>query len=55
MLADLADELDTRLSEERLDFRLEVISVDRVDFGGDLQLHAGSRRYADRPVRRLFR
>src|SRR6202040_3827388 len=52
MLADLADELDMRLSEERLDFRFEVISVDPVDLGGDLQPHAGSRPYADRPGRR---
>ena len=41
ILADLADELDMRLGEKRLDFRFEVVSVDMVDLGGDLYPHAG--------------
>ena len=43
-LADLAEELDVRLGEQRLDLPLEVVAVRRVDLGGDLQRHAGRAR-----------
>ena len=40
-IADLADELDQRVVEQRLDLVLEIGGVGVVDLGRDLQLHAG--------------
>jgi hypothetical protein len=43
-IAYLADELDMRLREERLDLLFEVLLIDAIDFSRDLQFHAGQRR-----------
>ena len=39
-VADLADELDSRLIEERLDLLVEIVGVDPVHLGGDLERDA---------------
>src|SRR5262249_20269818 len=53
-LSDLTDELAMRLREERFDLLLEIL-IGAVDFGCNLQLHAGERRDPDRAVRGPFR
>ena len=55
VLADLADELDVALPEQRLDRGLEIFLIDAVHLGGDLERNAGPRRDANRGVRRLLR
>jgi hypothetical protein len=55
MFIDLADELDQRMVEERLDLFLEVLLVDLVDLRSNLERHAGANRDLDRPVRALLR
>ena len=43
VVADLADELDQRIVEQRLDHLVEIGPVGGVDLGGDLQRHARAR------------
>ena len=40
VVADLADEFDQRIVEQRLDLLVEIGAVGGVDLGGDLQRHA---------------
>ena len=54
-IADLADELDQRVVEQRLDLILEISGVGVVDLGSDLQLHAGAPGDLDRAVGTLLR
>ena len=55
MVADLADELDQRIGvDHRLDDRLPIGLVRRVDLGRHLQWLVQRRRDLDRPVRPLF-
>src|SRR5262249_34899197 len=51
LLPDLADELDMRQGEERLDVLGEVSLIHPVDLGRDLDRHAGPCGDADRCVR----
>ena len=44
----LADELDMRLRQERLNPLSEVLLIDTVNLGRDLQLHASQRSNPDR-------
>ena len=53
-LVDLADELDAGLSQQRLDLGLEVLLVDAIDLGRDLQRNADGARDADGPVDALL-
>ena len=55
VVADLADELDQRIVEQRLDDRRGSSRVDRVDLGRDLQRHACALRDLDRPIGPLLR
>ena len=53
-LADLTDELDQWIVEQRHHHALEVLPVDGVHLGRDLQRHAGPPRDLDRHVRLLL-
>ncbi len=53
--ADLADELDVRKLEQRPDLILEVVPVDLVDLGRDLERQAAALRDAHRAVDALLR
>ena len=54
-VADLADELDQRIVQQRLDLLAEIVRVGGVDLGGDLQRHAEALGDGDRPVGPLLR
>ena len=54
-VADLADELDQRVGEQRLDHPLEVGPVGRVDLGRDLEPEPRAPGDRDRPVGPLLR
>ena len=54
-VADLADELDQRIVQQRLDLFVEIGGVGRVDLGGDLQRHAQPLGDGDGPVGALLR
>ena len=53
--ADLADELDERRLEQRLDLPLEVLAIGVVDLGGDAQRHARCGARSRSPGRRASR
>src|ERR1700730_11181289 len=54
-LVDLPDELYARDINERQYIVAEVVFIDLVDLGGDLQRDAGGARYSDCAIRALFR
>ena len=53
-IADLADEFDQRMVEQRLDLLLEIILVGMIDLRGHLQFHPRLDRNLDRPVGAFF-
>ncbi len=55
MLIDLSDELYVRTIDERQDIIAEVVFIDLVDLGCNLQRDASGSRYSYRAVRTLFR
>ena len=54
-LVDLADVLDAWLLQQRLDLGAEVVLVDAIDLGGDLQRQADGAGDRDRAVDALLR
>ena len=54
-LVDLTDELDAGTFDEREDLGAEIVLIDPVHLGGDLERDAGGARYPDGAVRALFR
>src|SRR6202041_2990957 len=54
-LVDLPDEFDTRAVDKREYFTAEVLFIDLIDLGCDLQWDAGSARNPDRAIGTLFR
>ena len=55
LVADLADELDMRLRQQRADLLVEVVAVGAVHLGRDLQRQAGSGRRSRSPGPRASR
>ena len=55
LIADLADELDERMVEQRLDLGMEELLVDRVHLGGEAQRHAHRLRDLDGTIDALLR
>ena len=53
-LVDLADELDPRIAQQRCDRFAEIVFIDLVDFGCDLQGNAERPCYPNGTVRPLF-
>ena len=51
---DFPDEFDIRFCEKRLDHLLEIIVIDRVDFGRDLQRQSASLGDVDRAINPLL-
>ena len=51
----IPDEFDARAVDKREYFTAEVLFIDLIDLGCDLQWHAGSPRNPDRAIRTLFR
>src|SRR5882757_11529085 len=54
-IADLADVLDARKSQQRTNLPLEIVAVDTVHLGRDLERQVATHGDADRPVDRLLR
>src|SRR5262249_25877911 len=54
-VTDLADILDVRTREQLADFGFEIVAIDCVDFGGDLQRHPSALGYPDRLINSLLR
>src|SRR5262249_862584 len=54
-VADLADILDVRGREQLADFGFEIVAIDGVDLGCDLQRHPTALGYPDRLINGLFR
>ena len=54
-VADLADILDVRRNDEVANLGLEIVLVDLVDLGGDLERYPAALGDADRLVDPLFR
>src|SRR5262249_52863471 len=53
-VGDLPDILDMRFGEQRPDYFLEVIMIDRVDFRGDLERQAAALGDANGPINPLL-